>query len=303
MYKRQTPGFAPSVVISDSLWRRNFAAHRNVLGQTIRLDNDPYTIVGVLPPDFRNPGRTNSHDIEVWLASGFTAASDPEPTRGARAFPSAMGRLKPGMTLQQAQARLTAMAVEIRHDFPTDYPSENKWMIEIQPLQEALVGNIRPMLLVLQAAVILLVFIVSLNIANLLLARATGRQQEMAVRSAMGASRGRIVRQMLTESLLLSLMGGAAGVALAVAMLKFMPRFIPSSIPRLNEVSVDWPVLAFALLISLLTGLVFGLAPAIHSTRACLLYTSLRRVQFPGGRLRAVTSRTPARYQHLRACA
>jgi predicted permease len=265
-----TPGFAPSVVISDSLWRRNFAADPNILGHTVRLDNDPYTIVGVLPPDFRNPGRMHSHDVEVWLASGFTAASDPKPTRSARAFPSAMGRLKPGMTLQQAQARLTAMAVEIRHDFPTDYPPESKWTIEIQPLQEALVGNIRPMLLVLQGAVILLVFIVSLNIANLLLARATGRQQEMAVRSAMGASRGRIVRQMLTESLLLSLMGGAAGIALAVALLKFMPHFIPSSIPRLSEVSVDWPVLGFALLISLLTGLLFGLAPTLHSTRADL---------------------------------
>ena len=198
-----TPGFAPSAVISDSLWRRNFDATGNVLGRTIRLDNDVYTIVGVLPPDFRNPGRTHAHDVDVFLASGFTADSDPKPARSARAFPSAMGRLKPGMTLQQAQARLTAMATEIRRDFPADYPPEGKWTIEIQPLQEALVGNVRPRLLVLQGAVVLIVFIVSLNIANLLLARASGRQQEMAVRSALGASRGRMVRQMLTESLLL----------------------------------------------------------------------------------------------------
>jgi predicted permease len=265
-----TPGFAPSVVISDSFWRRNFAADPNVLGRAIRLDNDLYTIAGVLPREFRNPGRTSSHDVEVWLASGFTADSDPLPVRSARAFPSAMGRLKRGMTLKQAQARLTAMAIEIRHDFPADYPPEGRWTIEIQPMQEALVGNIRPMLLVLQGAVMLIVFIVSLNIANLLLARASGRQQEMAVRSAMGASRSRIVRQMLTESLLLSILGGSAGIALAVATLKFMPRFIPPSIPRLSEVSVDWTVLAFALLISLLTGLLFGLAPAIHSTRADL---------------------------------
>jgi predicted permease len=265
-----TPGFAPSAVISDSLWRRNFGGNPNVLGRTIRLDNDVYTIAGVLPPDFHNPGRTSSHDVDVWLASGFTADSDPKPVRSARAFPSALGRLKPGITLQQAQARLTAMAIEIRRDFPADYPAEGKWTIEILPLQEDMVGKIRPTLLVLQGAVILIVFIVSLNIANLLLARASGRQQEMAMRSALGASRGRIVRQMLTESLLLSVMGGAAGIALAVAVLKAMPHFIPSSIPRLNEVSADWAVLAFALLISFLTGLLFGLVPAIHSTRAGL---------------------------------
>ena len=265
-----TPGFAPSAVISDSLWRGNFAANPNVLGRTIRLDDGVYTIAGVLPPDFRNPGRTHAHDVDVFLASGFTAASDPKPTRGARAFPSALGRLKPGMTIEQAQAQLTALAIEIRHDFPEDYPPEGKWTIEIQPLRESLVGTVRPMLLVLQGAVILIVFIVSLNIANLLLARASGRQQEMAVRSALGASRGRIVRQMLTESLLLSSMGGAAGIALAGAMLKFVPRFVPSSIPRLSEVSVDWAVLAFALAISLLTGLLFGLAPAIHSARSDL---------------------------------
>jgi len=263
-----TPGFAPSVVISDDLWRRNFAANPNVLGRTIRLDNEAYAIVGVLPPDFRNPGRTHSHDVEVWLASGFKADSDPKPVRSARSFPSAMGRLKRGITIEQAQARLTAMASEIRHDFPADYPPEGRWTIEIQPLQEALVGNIRPMLLVLQGAVVLIVLLVSVNIANLLLARASGRQQEMAVRSAMGASRGRIVRQMLTESLLLSIMGGAAGVALAIVALRFMVRFIPSSIPRLGEITVDWVVLTFALLISLLTGLLFGLAPAIQSARS-----------------------------------
>jgi predicted permease len=126
------------------------------------------------------------------------------------------------------------------------------------------------MLLVSLGAVILIVFIVSLNIANLLLARASGRQQEMAVRAALGASRGRIVRQMLTESMLLSLIGGVAGIATAVSTLGFILRFVPSNVPRLNEVRVDWVVLAFALLISILTGLVFGLAPALHSARATL---------------------------------
>jgi predicted permease len=162
------------------------------------------------------------------------------------------------------------MAAQLRHDFPTDYPPQAQWTIEIQPLQETLVGKVRPMLLVLLGAVILIVFIVSLNIANLLLARASGRQQEMAVRLALGASRGRMVRQMLTESMLLSLIGGAAGIATAVGTLGFILRFVPSNVPRLNEVRIDWVVLAFALLISILTGLAFGLAPALHSAKGAL---------------------------------
>jgi predicted permease len=265
-------GFAPIAVISDGLWRRSYGADPGVLGRTLRLDNDPYVIIGVLPPGFRHPGPTDSGEVELFLTAGFSAAPSPKPIRGGsgRFVPAAIGRLKPGLTLHQAQARLTVMAVELRHDYPGDYPAQAQWTIEIQSLQEFLVGNVRPMLLVLMGAVILIVFIVSLNIANLLLARASGRQQEMAVRLALGASRGRMIRQMLTESVLLSLMGGLAGIAAAVGTLGFILRFVPSSIPRLNEVSIDWMVLAFALLISLLTGLLFGLVPAIHSSRSGL---------------------------------
>ena len=261
-------GFAPAVVISDGLWRRSYGADPNVLGRSLRLDNDPYTIVGVLPPGFRHPGRTVARDVEIWATAGFSADPAPKPARSTRILPTAIGRLKPGLTLEQAQARLTAMAAQLRQDFPTDYPPQAQWTVEIQSLQESLVGNVRPMLLVLQSAVILIVLIVSLNIANLLLARASGRQQEMAVRMAMGASRGRMVRQMLTESMLLSLIGGLAGIATAFAALGFILRLVPANIPRLNEVTIDWVVLAFALLISLLTGALFGLAPAIHSTRS-----------------------------------
>jgi predicted permease len=259
------PGFAPEAVISDGLWRRAYGADPNVLGRSIRIDNDPLTIIGVLPREFRHPGPTTSGDAEVFGAGGFSGDPFPPPIRGNRVLVNGIGRLKPGLTLAQAQARLTAMAQELRHDFPTDYPPQAQWTIEIQPLQETLVGNVRPMLLVLLGAVILIVFIVSLNIANLLLARASGRQQEMAVRLALGASRGRMVRQMLTESLLLSLIGGAAGIVAAVGTLGFTLRFMPSNVPRLSEVRIDWVVLAFALLISILTGLVFGLAPALHS--------------------------------------
>jgi predicted permease len=264
------PGFAAEAVISDGLWRRGYGADPNVVGRTIRIDNDPLTIIGVLPRGFRHPGPTTSGDAEVFGAGGFSAAPFPPPIRGNRVLVNGIGRLKPGLTLTQAQARLTAMAAELRHDFPTDYSPQAQWTIEIQPLQETLVGKVRPMLLVLLGAVILIVFIVSLNIANLVLARASGRQQEMAVRLALGASRGRLVRQMLTESVLLSLIGGAAGIVTAVGTLGLMLRFMPSNVPRLNEVRIDWVVLAFALLISIITGLVFGLAPALHSTKGAL---------------------------------
>jgi predicted permease len=263
-------GFAPVAVISDSTWRHSYGADPSVLGRTLHLDNDAYTIVGVLPPGFRHSGLVVSGNIEAFLTAGFSADPSPKPVRSARVIPAAIGRLKPGLTLQQAQARLTAMATQLRHDFPADYPAQAQWTIEIQSLQESLVGNVRPMLLVLMGAVILIVFIVSLNIANLLLARASGRQQEMAVRLAMGASRGRMIRQMLTESVLLSLIGGVAGIATAFGTLGLILHFIPSNIPRLSEVSIDWVVLAFALLISLLTGLLFGLAPAIQSTKSIL---------------------------------
>lgn len=263
-------GFAPVVVISDGLWRRSYGADPNVLGRNLSLDSDPYTIVGVLPPGFRYPAPTISGNVDVFCTAGFSADPGPPPARSTRFMPSAIGRLKPGITLQQAQARLTAMAMQVRQDFPTDYSPQAQWTIEIQPLQASLVGSVRPMLLVLMGAVILIVFIVSLNIANLLLARASGRQQEIAVRQALGASRGRLVRQMLTESMLLSVIGGAAGIATAVATLSFILRFVPASIPRLNDVRIDWVVLTFALLISLLTGAAFGLAPALQSARIAL---------------------------------
>jgi len=264
------PGFADKAVISDGLWRRAYGADPNVVGRTLRLDNDPVTIIGVLPPGFRHPGPTVSGDAEVFAAFGGTGEPFPTPARGTRILGNGIGRLKPGLTVPQAQARLTAMAAQLRRDFPGDYPPQAQWTIEIQPLQEMLVGNVRPMLLVLLGAVILIVLIVSLNIANLLLARASTRQHEIAVRLALGAGRGRLIRQMLTESMLLSLIGGAAGVATAVGTLGFILRFVPPNIPRLNEVRIDWVVLAFALLMSVLTGLLFGLAPALHSVKAAL---------------------------------
>jgi predicted permease len=265
-------GFAPVVVISDALWRRSYGADPGVLGRSLRLDNDLYTIVGVLSPGFRNPGPTIPA-VEVWITCGYSADPFPPPARSLRILPGAIGRLKPGLTVAQAQARLDAMAANLRRDFANDYPPQAKWTVEVVPLQQSLVGKVRPMLVVLMAAVVLIVLVVSLNIGSLLLARASGRQQEMAVRAAMGASGGRMIRQMLTESLLLAFIGGIAGLTTAVITLKAVLRFVPANLPRLGEVNMDWRVLGFASLISLATGLLFGLAPAIHSSKAGLAGT------------------------------
>jgi predicted permease len=265
-------GFAPTVVISDALWRRSYGADPGVLGRSLRLDNDLYTIVGVLSPGFRNPGSTNAA-VEVWVTCGFSGDPFPTPARGLRFLPGAIGRLKPGVTVAQAQARLDALTANLHREYANDYPPQAKWSIELVPLQQSLVGKVRPLLVVLMAAVILIVFVVSLNIGSLLLARASGRQQEMAVRAALGASAGRMVRQMLTESLLLAFIGGIVGLATAVLTLKAVLRFVPANLPRLGEVNIDWRVLGFALLISLATGLLFGLAPALYSSKAGLAGT------------------------------
>ena len=261
-------GFAEATVISDGLWRRSYGGDPNILGKRLRMDNDPYTIVGVVPAGFRHPGTTVAKDVEVWVTCGFSGDPYPKPARNVKVAREAIGRLKPGIDVTQAQARLTAMASELRTDFPNDYPPEAKWSIEIQPLQDALVGNVRPQLLVLMAAVVLVVLIASVNIANLLLARASGRQREMAIRMALGAGRSRMVRQMLTESLVLSFISGVAGVLAAKLTLSFILRFVPASVPRLAEVGVDRTVLLFALLISIFTGIIFGLAPAFQAMKA-----------------------------------
>ena len=263
----EAPGFAEAAVISDSLWARGFGRDPGVLGRRLQLDNDPYTIVGVLPPGFRHPGRTVTTDVEIWITAGFRADPFPKPDRSLRYLPGAIGLLKPGISLEQAQSRLNAFTAQLRAEYATDYPAGSGWSIEVEPLQESLVGNVRPMLFVLMGAVVLIILLALVNVANLLLARASGRQREMAVRLAMGATRSRMIRQLLTESMILSLVSGVVGVLTAIAALHFV-QFLPARIPRLAEVQVDWTVLAFALLVSLLAGLGFGLVPALQSSKA-----------------------------------
>jgi len=263
----EAQGFAEAVVISDSLWARGFGRDPGILGRKVQLDNDPYTIVGVLPPGFRHPGATVATDVEVWTTGGYRADPFPKPERGVRSVAGAIGLLKPGISREQAQLRLNAFSAQLRAEFATDYPAGSDWSIEAESLQESLVGNVRPMLLVLMGAVVLIILLASVNVANLLLARASGRQREMAVRLAMGASRTRMIRQLLTESMILSLLSGIVGVLTAMAALHFV-QFLPARIPRLAEVQVDWTVLGFALLVSLLAGLGFGLVPALQSSKA-----------------------------------
>jgi predicted permease len=263
----EAQGFAEAAVISDSLWARGFGRDPGILGRRVQLDNDPYTIVGVLPPGFRHPGSTVATDVEIWITTGFKANPWPKPDRSLRLLPGAIGLLKPGIGRDQAQSRLDAFASQLRAEYPTDYPAGSGWSIEVEPLQESLVGNVRPMLLVLMGAVVLIILLASVNVANLLLARASGRQREMAVRLALGASRSRMIRQLLTESVILSLVSGIVGVLTAMAALHFV-QFLPARIPRLAEVQVDWTLLGFALLVSLLAGLGFGLVPALQSSKA-----------------------------------
>src|SRR6476659_2442846 len=263
----EAQGFAEAIVISDSLWARGFGRDPGVLGRKMLLDNDPYTIVGVLPPGFRHPGSTVTADVEIWNTAGFRADPFPKPERSRRVLPGAIGLLKPGISREQVQSRLNAFAAQLRAEYATDYPAGSGWSIEVEPLQESLVGNVRPMLLVLMGAVVLIILLALVNVANLLLARASGRQREMAVRLAMGATRSRMIRQLLTESMILSLVSGVVGVLTAIAALHFV-QFLPARIPRLAEVQVDWTVLAFALLGSLLAGLGFGLVPALQSSKA-----------------------------------
>jgi len=263
-------GFAEAVVISDNLWRRSFGKDPAILGRRLQLDNDPYTIVGVLPPGFRHPGRTVASDVDVWATAGFRSNPFPKPNRAIRLLPGAIARLKPGLTVDQAQAKLDALAATLRSDYPNNYPPRAQWSVEAEPLQQSLVGDVRPMLLVLMGSVFLIILIASVNIANLLLARASGRQREIAVRLALGAGRGRIVGQMLMEAMVLAVVSGFVGICTAAALLHSMLRYLPAKVPRVSEVHLDWTVLAFAALITLLTGLLFGLAPAIQAVRGDL---------------------------------
>jgi predicted permease len=262
------PGFTEGVVISDALWHGMFGGDAGVIGKKIRLDSDLYTIMGVLPPGFRHPGRSLGGEVEIFAAAGFSAAPFPTPPqRAVRLLPGAIGRLKPGLTVGQAQARLDAFTAQLSRDFPVEYPAAANWGVRLVQVQDDLVGKVRTELLVLFGAVGCVLVIACVNLANLLLARSASRQREIAIRQALGAGRARLLGQLLTESILLAAISGVVALITVVVLKSWLLHLAPADMPRLNEVSLSPAVLLFSFAVSIVTGVIFGFAPALQTVR------------------------------------
>ncbi len=268
----RSPGFTLGVIISDAMWKRGFGGNPSVLEKSIRLDTDLYNIVGVMPPGFRPPGRTtDERNIDVWVAMSFYGPPiSYHPPRSGRNLPGAIARLKEGTTLSATQSLVDGLVDNLKSRYPLDYPAQSAWRVRLVPLRESVFGNVRQSLVLLLGAVGLVMLIGCVNVANLLLARASARGRELGVRQALGASRPRLVRQLLTESVLLSLVGGIAAIGILLVTKQVLLRLIPDSLPRLNDVTIDWSVLLFAMAVTLASGLIFGLAPALQAGRVDL---------------------------------
>lgn len=265
--EQQAKGFAEGVVISDGLWKRLYGSDRNVLGRKVYADTDLYTIIGVMPPEFRHPGKTLRNEVDMWATAGFSANPFGPPVRAARMLPGAIGRLKEGIDINQAQAKVDGLVAQLQTEFPKEYPPQAGWTIRVLSAHQQLVGNVQTILYVVLAAVGLVLLIGCVNLANLMLARSSARRREMAIRLALGASRWRLIIQLLTESLLLSFIGGALALVVIAVLLKGFVQFIPADIPRLNEIEINLTILGFVFLVSTITGLLFGLVPAMQASR------------------------------------
>jgi putative ABC transport system permease protein len=261
--EEESLGAAGVAIISDGFWHSHFAGDPNTLGRSVTLDGQMVTIVGILPQSFRFPLQFPEPDIWMPRVSDPTFLS-PEQVGSGAGYLGVIGRLRLGKTLGEAKAELDTIDARYRSQF-AGFVDAEKFGVSTVPLEESLVAPLRPGLAILLTAVSFLLLIACANVANLLLARATSREREMALRKALGASRSRLVRQLLSESVVLSLFGGVLGVALAEGILPAVRAFSPGSVPRLAETRLDANVLLFSVLLSFVTGILFGLVPALQS--------------------------------------
>jgi putative ABC transport system permease protein len=262
------PGAAPVAVLGHDLWVRRYAADPGIVGREIRLDGGPATVVGVMPAGFALPDDlARGEAADVFLPLGIDRAS--VPNRGSH-FLHGVARLRPGVTPAAARRELAAVAAGFVRDFPDDYPANMAFGTGAEPVRDAVLGQVRPVLLLLTGAVGLVLLIACVNVASLLLARADARRREMAVRRALGAGRGRMVRLLLAESLLLSVAGGAVGLLIASGLVGVLPLVHAPDLPRLDRVRIDAGVLAFTAGVAVLTAFVFGLVPSLAASRGSL---------------------------------
>lgn len=286
----ETPGNDLKVILSDRLWRNRFAADPGIIGRKITLNSQPFTVVAVMPPHTEHPGNEyngvpHGETVDLWQPFAFRG----KPSQRGSHYLEAIGRLKNGVPSARAEAEMNALIAELARAYPDALQG---WQALVVPLYQEIVGPSQRLLLVLLGAVGLVLLIACANAANLLLARATARQREIAVRAALGAGRWRLIRQMLAESLLIALMGGACAAAIAVGGVRILVSLLPAGFPRADAIHVNGAVFAFTLLVALAAGMLFGLAPALHAVRTDL-NDSLRdggRGSTAGGRSQGLRS-------------